>query len=353
MDTPIVVLDSSKQRVPGSQSAIQPPHYNQQQKQQPPNSADSFPVRGYGDVLYTDVCDSQRINFSFLERESTNKTLDDPLPDKLYQQVHKRAERLERSIRNTEKGRAQHEKDRIIHLLDGLQGHDWLRVMGVSGVTETKKKGFQPARQHFIKGCQGILEKFRNWSLEEKRRKLEKEKALVEQADEDEEDGDGEDEDGGDEAEEAEEEEEEDDDDDDDEAEEEDEAEDDEDAEEDDDDSTAATSETSSPAKQLREETLARSQIPAKPKTRIRIRTRPPTIPPAPPKEFKSFFEKSYERETALHSHRRAGRKVLAWGHPIMELPESDFMLPEEYRDEETLRVRARKKRRDKRSSRG
>ena len=38
-----------------------------------------------------------------------------------------------------------------------------MRVMGVSGVTETKKKTFEPARDHFIKGCQAILAKFRNW----------------------------------------------------------------------------------------------------------------------------------------------------------------------------------------------
>ncbi|KAG8413100.1 hypothetical protein J3459_015823 [Metarhizium acridum] len=50
--------------------------------------------------------------------------------------------------------------------------------MGVSGVTETRKKAFEPARAHFVKGCQGILEKFRTWNLEEKRRKLEKEKVL-------------------------------------------------------------------------------------------------------------------------------------------------------------------------------
>ncbi|RSM00289.1 hypothetical protein CEP52_009208 [Fusarium oligoseptatum] len=83
---------------------------------------------------------------------------------------------------------------------------------------------------------------------------------------------------------------------------------------------------------------------------------RPPKPPPAPktpepPKEFKSFFSKKYERESALHRHRRTGRKVLAWGHPIPEIPQVDFDLPEEYRDEDTLKVRARKKRRDRRRS--
>ena len=260
------------------------------------------------------------------------------MPDSLFEPVHRRAERLERSIRNTEKGRAQHERDQIVRLLEGLQGHDWLRVMGVSGVTETKKRTFEPARQHFIQGCQAILNKFRNWSREEKRRKLEKERALAEKADEEEDDVRGEDEgaeeeeDGGDENQGTLGDEE---------------------------TSTGASSESSSPAKQLREEAMARSKLSAakaskKPRPTVRpppLRPPGPPAPPAPPKEFKSFFAKRHERDSALHRTRRTGRKVLAWGHPIPDMEEADFDLPEQYRDEETLRVRARKKRRDKRGS--
>lgn len=287
-------------------------------------------MRGYGDALYTDIVDSQRIDFSFLEAQYKNKTLEDPLPNSLFESTHKRAERLERSIRNTEKGRAQHEKDQIIRLLEGLQGHDWLRVMGVNGITETKKKAFEPARQHFIHGCQAILDKFRNWSLEEKRRKLEKTRALAEQASEDEDDEDEEEgEQGGD---------------------------DNEGIGADDEGSTGDTSEASSPAKQLREEAMARSKLSAKTIKRPRPTARPPPLrppePPAPPKEFRSFFSKRYERDSALNRTRRAGRNILAFGHPIPEFQEADFDLPEHYRDEETLKARARKKRRDRRGSR-
>lgn len=287
-----------------------------------------FSVRGYGDSLFKDVFDAQRIDFGFLEAQYKNKTLEDPLPDKLFQPVHKRAERLERSIRNTEKGRAQHEKDQIIRLLDGLQGHDWLRIMGVSGVTETKKKTFEPARDHFIKGCQAILAKFRNWSLEEKRRKLEKEKALAEKAEEDA-DNEAELDDAQKEGEEV--------------------------AETSQDDS----SDSASPAKQLHEEAMARSKAPAKGPKKARPTPQAPPQPqpqvrksPEPPKEFTSFFSKRYERDGALNHHRRTGRKVLAWGHPIPEIPECDFELPQEYRDEETLKARERKKRRERRGSR-
>lgn len=231
--------------------------------------------------------------------------------------------------------------------------------MGVSGVTETKKKKFEPARMHFIKGCQAILAKFRNWNLEEKRRKLEKEKALAEKAEQEDETDESEDEsqesrgghskqsddeNGGEGEGEVEGEDED-----------EDDAEDeDEDDVEEDEPSQDDTSETSSPAKQLRREARARSKLAAanSKKPRVANKPTPPIKPPEPPKEFKSFFSKKYERDSALNRQRRAGRKVLAWGHPLPEIAEADFVLPEEYRDEETLKVRERKKRRDRRELR-
>ncbi|OAA40659.1 hypothetical protein NOR_05747 [Metarhizium rileyi] len=351
LETPIVVVDSNSRRVIADtqRGVARVPH---------PSHFFDFPVRGYGDSLYTDVFDSQRIDFKFLETQPTHKNVEDPLPDTLFESSHKRAERLERSIRNSEKGRAQHEKDQIIRLLEGLQGHDWLRVMGVSGVTETKKKSFEPARAHFIKGCQGILEKFRTWTLEEKRRKLEKEKelqaeqeaALAQQEEyeqeektlkaEEIEDSTAEDDDyengdkrldtqKGNDAEEVLE-----------------------DAEE---VVTSSQSDTSdaSPAKQLRQEALARSQLAVANARKLKApqRCTPPKSTETR-KEFTSFFSKKYERDNALNRTRRIGRKVLAWGHPIPDLTEADFVLPKEYRDEELLKSRARKKRRDKRSNR-
>ncbi|KAM5353023.1 hypothetical protein ACJ41O_001843 [Fusarium nematophilum] len=326
VETPIVVVDSDPRRAVASGSAQRAPP-----QPLPPHPADQYPVRGYGDALFNNVFDAQHVDLSFLEARFGNKTLEDPLPDKLFQPVHRRAERLERSIRNTEKGRAQHEKDQIIRLLEGLQGHDWLRVMGVSGVTETKKKTFEPARDHFIKGCQAILAKFRNWVLEEKRRKQEKDKQRAEKEEEE-----------GDESADSGEEEDAD----------------------DADRGNNDSSDSESPAKQLRDEAMARSK-PSSKGSKKRKPTPQPTAaktprpskpppapkPPEPPKEFKSFFSKKYERESALHRHRRTGRKVMAWGHAIPEIPQVDFELPEEYRDEDTLKARERKKRRDRRRS--
>ncbi|EQK99614.1 hypothetical protein OCS_04675 [Ophiocordyceps sinensis CO18] len=331
LDTPIVVVDSQCRRVvaPGPARVAPNPH-------QPTD----IPVKGYGDSLFTDVYDSQRIDFGFLETQQNSRNIEDPLPDSLFKPVHKKAERLERSIRNSERGRAQHEKDQIIRLLEGLQGHDWLRVMGVSGVTETKKKSFEPARAHFIKGCLGILEKFRNWSLEEKRRKQEKERALADQAAEDEkrerpaDQGQRLEQDARQEARRS--------------------------ARRDMEDMPSTSQddagEASSPAQQLREEAMAGSRVATPSATgskRPRAPVRPtPSKPPEPPrvyKAFKSFFDKRHERDAAVNRNRRTGRKILAWGHALPEMAEADFFLPEEYRDQDMLKARERKKRRDKR----
>ncbi|TQN67081.1 hypothetical protein CSHISOI_08353 [Colletotrichum shisoi] len=338
VDTPIIIFDSnptrhqpvSWQRHLGS--ATEPKATGDGPASLPVGH--KVPVRGYGDALFDELVDAQRIDFDFLGISHKREPVEDPLPDATFVSSHKRAERLEKSIRNTERGRAQHEKDQIARLLDGLQGHDWLRLMGVSGVTETRKKQFEPARQHFIKGCQGILDKFRQWSLEEKRRKAEKDRALAEKAEaegsSDREQSSADSTSG------------------------------DEDTEED--EPTGDISDGDPPGsddgdddddpvtQQLRQEAKARAG--ASKNSRKRPGTTPQTRPPPkpePPREFKSFFKKRYERDAALHRHRRAGRKVVAWGHPIPEIPVEDFILPEEFRDEETLRVHARKKRRDRR----
>ncbi|GAB1310891.1 Something about silencing, SAS, complex subunit 4-domain-containing protein [Madurella fahalii] len=344
LDTPIVVVNSKSDAAPPNSDSQ--PH---------PPRRETYPVRSYSDALFTDLFDAQRVDpiVPFLNER---KSLEDPLPDSLFEPAHKKAERLERSIRNSEKGRAQHEKDQIIRLLDGLQGHDWLRVMGVSGITESRKKQFEPAREHFIKGCQAILEKFRRWAAEEKRRKQEKDRAAAEagrqaereaaaseekdlesgEADEgsvgedeeiadsdaDMEDGDGEP-----------------------------------DGEPPDDSDVDATI-----AKQLREEALAaakkttsrRGQGQGRGRGRGR-RTPPPRksppvkTAPEPTKEFTSFFAKRYQRDAALNTNRRRGRKVMAWGHPVPDVEEADWELPAEYRNEDALKSRARRRRRDKR----
>ncbi|KAI0452351.1 hypothetical protein F5B21DRAFT_345649 [Xylaria acuta] len=335
-DTPIIVLDTEHESSDTVATTATAAHQHPSRFETRPHSST---VRMYSDRLFTDLHNSPLVNFDFLKTVDSGDDSEDPLPDSQFAPAHRRAERLEKSIRNTERGRAQHEKDQIIRLLGELQGHDWLRTMGVNGVTESRRKSFEPARDHFIKGCQTILDKFRLWSQEEKRRKLEKERALAEETDEEE----------------------------------------DEDQQEDDvgdsdgsggsgsvddvdmvdvendigdvacEDEPPEFSDVDAAARQLHDEAMERARY-AAPASPRRIRAEPPlTILDSVPREFTSFFEKRHQRDAALNQGRRRGRTVLAWGHPVPELSEYDFELPEFCLDEDTLKAHERQKRRDRR----
>lgn len=250
--------------------------------------------------------------------------------------IHRKPERLEKTIRNTDKGRAQHEKDQVIRLLEGLHGHDWLKLMGVTGVTESRKKEFEPIREHFIRGCEIIIDKFKSWRDEEKRRKLEKEQALAEAAAEEEAAEEEEDfEELDEEVIEVEDEEEV--------------------AEADsgylsDGDPPDYSDVDALVARQLQDEAKARSAPTVKGSPR-KLRAVQVVAPVVLEKDFVSFFAKPHLRATALGKHRRSGRSVAAWGHPIPEVEEKEFNLPEEYRDEDSLKLRERAKRRKRRVS--
>lgn len=306
-DTPIIIIDTAKTSAKPSST----------------RKTNEYPLKEFPSSLFDDLHDAERVNFSFLNTVHKDDE-EDPLSDEYFESIHKRPERQEKNIRNNDKGRAQHEKDQVIRLLEGLQGPDWLKVMGVSGVTDSRKKEFEPARYHFIKGCQAIIEKFRIWREEEKRRKLEKEQAMAE----------------------AEEEE----------------VEEDEDVAEEPEDEESYASDGGPPdysdvdasaARQLHEEAIARSApVRASKRPEKRAKFELPLLPePELEKDFTSFFSKPHLREAALGRSRRSGRSSAAWGHPLPEVPESEFDLPQEYRDEETLKAHARKRRRDRRVS--
>ncbi|KAF8865297.1 hypothetical protein BDZ45DRAFT_612449 [Acephala macrosclerotiorum] len=317
LDTPLYLRNKQS-----SKKAASPPKSN--------TLTNGTSLKDDPESVFTDLHNSHRIDSSFLSRDYDEEP-DDPLSDEYFELIHRKPERQERSIRNTDKGRAQHEKDQVIRLLEGLQGHDWLKLMGVSGITDSKKKDFEPARAHFVRGCEAIIEKFRLWRDEEKRRKLEKEAAMAEAAEDEEEEEEAE-------KEEVEEEET---------------------PEEDegnvsDGDPPDYSDVDASAARQLHEEAIARS-TPALKNGRGRPKAAVPILQSVEEveKPFISFFAKPYLREAALGKHRRSGRTVAAWGHPVPEVEDQDFDLPEEYRDEETLKIHARRKRRDRRVSKG
>ncbi|KIW07624.1 uncharacterized protein PV09_01571 [Verruconis gallopava] len=100
----------------------------------------------------------------------------DPFADDKYLIYHRRAERREKQLRNIEKERAQHEKAHLERILEGLQGPDWLKVLGVTGVTESEQKEWRPKRDHFIREVADLVDKFERWKEEERRQRLKKER---------------------------------------------------------------------------------------------------------------------------------------------------------------------------------
>ena len=102
----------------------------------------------------------------------------DPLSEETYFRAHRKFERQEKQLRNIERNRAQHEQQVLERLLDELRGQDWLRMMGLTGVNESDKKLYEPKRDILIQELVTLVNKFQAWKDEERRRKLEREKAL-------------------------------------------------------------------------------------------------------------------------------------------------------------------------------
>ncbi|EHY59627.1 hypothetical protein ABEF92_008056 [Exophiala dermatitidis] len=238
----------------------------------------------------------------------------DPLGEEVYSKIHSKAERHEKQMKNSDRERAQHEKYQLEKLLDDLRGPDWLKTLGISGVTDTEKRRYEPKRLLFIRETQALIDKFKRWKEEEKRRKLEKEQALLEEA--------------------MEEEEEEDDT-----------------AESSFDERQSVESETTQAPDSSELDALAALQLieEAKSATKRKKASAPAAAPaPPPPKPFVSFFAKRHLRDAAV-SGRQRGRTILAFGQPVPEFVEKDFELPDDILTEEAIRAVQRSRRRSRR----
>lgn len=240
---------------------------------------------------FTTLNDATRIDLSTIDKRNLTR---DPMSDAMYLKAHRRAERQEKQLRNIEKERAMHEKVQLERLLDGLKGHDWLRVMGISGITDGEKKAYEPKRDYFIKEVLVLLKKFREWKEEEKRRKVEKEESML---DEDEDQEENESEEGG----------------------------------ESDDDPPDDTGAEAAAIRLHKEARLATKLPPGKRLHRAKAPSAPPALKP-----FTSFYSKPYLRDAAIGKHRR-GRARFAFGQALPELVDRDFDLPEDILSPEAI----------------
>ncbi|KAF2716314.1 hypothetical protein K431DRAFT_289504 [Polychaeton citri CBS 116435] len=268
----------------------------------------------------------QRLDLDFASRTLSGSQAD-PLSDAHFYKSHRRAERREKQMRNIEKERAMHEKVQLDALLNGLLGHDWLRVMGISGVTENEAKKFEPKRNFFVAEVEALVGKFHAWKKEEKRQRLQKDEARrateedgnerKEDDDEDDDTNEPEVETGANEADEI--------------------------------DSLEPSSSdlNASAAQQLRQEAAESlrpisQSVKARPKhTMVESMIERP-LPPLEP--MTSFYQKRHLRDAALRKA-RPGRNATAFGQPIPDLDEQEFELPADLISEDILRANARERR--------
>lgn len=199
-----------------------------------------------------------------------------------------------------------HEKVQLERLLDGLQGPDWLKVMGITGVTDGERKDWEPKRDFFVKEVEALVDKFRVWKEEEKRLRAEKEAALAARDDDEEEDG------------------------------------------EDTEESESIRVRSRDPSLSVQAARAPKPPVPRRP-------PRPhgfllPFIPPEPALPFQSFYAKPHLRAAALGKHRH-GRNATAFGLSIPDFVEHEFEMPEEFIDPQFIRDNARQRRRRKRES--
>ncbi|KAK5106217.1 hypothetical protein LTS08_000335 [Lithohypha guttulata] len=317
--TPIVLVDDTPNFVPA------PPRPDYFRSLQAPHNAETIDLE---------------------EHLTSTRPLVDPLSDAIYLKAHQKAERHEKQMKNGDKERAQHEKYQLERLLEELRGPEWLKTLGISGITDTEKKRFEAKRKLFIRETQALIAKFKRWKEEEKRRKLEKLQLQLEGAEAASESADGS---RGDDKASS---------------------------------STAATrtrvriknglasksrssranSRPSSVSAQVPDsseiDALASQQLLEEAKSASVHRHKANAVPTSLPipllpefsrKPFTSFFEKRHIRDAAV-SGRNRGRKIYAFGQELPEFEETEFELPESILTHDAIKASQRSRRRRMRS---
>lgn len=321
VDTALYVTDDAKQ-----DDAVKS---SQKRKKEKSSSSSS-------NAASTSASNGQYNGCQSVDLDFASKTISDhpadPLSDAHFDKSHRRAERKEKQLRNIERERAMHEKVQLDRILDGLQGHDWLRVLGITGITDGEAKRYEPKRDYFIAEVQGLVDKFKQWKEQEKEARLRKEEAAAARAEEE----------GGTSLEGSVE-------------------------------PPTSSDLNASASRQLQQETVnaVRSSMTLKLKGKStatptptsqpgssstpvrRLTLHPPARPQpvSPDRPFTSFYSKSHLRDAALGKVRNHGRLALAFGQQVPELEEREFELPDEYLTEDALRANARERRRRKRQN--
>ena len=237
----------------------------------------------------------ETFNFEPYLSEIKDYSSDPMIPE--YYKYHKVGQNAEKKDRSHSNKEAAKEEETLKEALAGLKGPMWPKALGITGIVDGQKKGWEPKRDMFVLRVKTLLGKFDRWRQQEReveRRKREKEKLASEE--------------GGSHIEDQS------------------------------DQADGGTSEHTASGTRQRGKQNGITQDAA-------FVLELPT--PAP---FTSFYSKPYLRNAALGKHRR-GRSTTAFGHPIPDMFEQDFELPEDMVTEESLFASARRRRRIRRET--
>ncbi|KAI9828919.1 MAG: hypothetical protein M1826_005842 [Phylliscum demangeonii] len=307
-DTEIIIEDSEEEQPPRKKACLEAPETAGRSKSAAkpkiPLAEENGDIPGVADDSGK-LHNCQRLNFSSVEM-GMRKDQFDPLTVSFYEDVHRRAQRREKRQRNIEQNKAQHERDCLARTLAGLQGPDWLRVLGVSAVTASEKKAYEPKRDFFIEEVTALLERFRTWKEEEKRRRVAKERGMLlgasqsngkekipaglerprqhPQVEDDLSDGNS---------------------------------------------SDHGDADASATRQLRREAKLATNGRSTPAPSHVAADAKKVSDPSAEEEPLTSFYKKKYQRTAAVGNHRRSERHKLAFGHPLPQMEEDqDFQLP-------------------------
>ena len=247
-------------------------------------------------------------------QEAAKQITLDPLSDERYLKAHRRSEVAEKRLRNIERERVQHDRAKFEQYLDKLNSSEWLKVLGAERLrlSDEEKQRLETKRQALIIEIKLILEKFRAWKDEEKRRKSDKDgisrdtqegrlesraQTMEKERSQDVED----------------------------------------------DESSLESSSTRKRQKIKKPITLSEGDTMTH-ITACVVKITSPT--PPPPKPYTSFYEKDYTRTAALNTSRRISRNTLAFGLPVPDFEEQNFYLDDRIiKEQEAKGLRKRLKR--------
>lgn len=270
-------------------------------------------------VQTVDLESEARSNHPRLTRFAT-----DPLADDLYIKSHRGMGREEKRLRNVERDKAAYDRQRYEERLEKLRGPDWIKTFNLGGVAlKLGNAEMEKRRQVVIRWHESLLEKFRAWKEEERRQKAAKGGRLSRSMSNSQDRGTAESEDlnaqglNVNDNEQAEEEEE---------------------------DIYAIVDDSDDAADNSYRSKQHRHTLKALKGTHRPPYAESPKKKQPEPKPFTSFYNKSHMRLAAISTGRKSSRNLTAFGEPLPEIEEKEFLLPDEFFQQTARHMRARRR---------